>query len=115
MTGVGKMRHRLELQELGGIPDEGGGTIETWLPKALVWANIEPVDGREIVTAGRVSSAVTHTITLRHRTGVRPAQRFHLAAPANSSEPPRIFEIAAVVNINERNRWLRCYCEERDL
>jgi len=27
----------------------------------------------------------------------------------------RVFHIVSVINVDERNRWLKCLCEERDL
>jgi NAD(P)-dependent dehydrogenase (short-subunit alcohol dehydrogenase family) len=39
--------------------------------------------------------------------GVTPAMRFRLG--------PRVFHILAAIDEDERRRWLRCRCEERDL
>jgi SPP1 family predicted phage head-tail adaptor len=46
-------------------------------------------------------------VVLRYRQGVVPAMRFRKAT--------RIFHILAVIDVEERRRWLKCLCEERDL
>jgi head-tail adaptor len=48
-----------------------------------------------------------HLIALRYRPGVVPAMRFRKAA--------RVFHILSVINVDERDRWLKCFCEEREL
>jgi head-tail adaptor len=46
-------------------------------------------------------------VTLRYRAGVQPDMRFRKGV--------RLFLIVTVVNSDERNRWLTCQCEEREL
>jgi head-tail adaptor len=46
-------------------------------------------------------------VVLRYRAGVVPAMRFHKGA--------RIFHILTVIDVEERRRWLKCWCEEREL
>ena len=67
---------------------------------ARLWA---PRRSKRIALAGTVS----HEIALRYLPGVLPAMRFR--------EDARVFHIVSVINVDERNRWLKCLCEERDL
>jgi head-tail adaptor len=46
-------------------------------------------------------------VSLRYRAGVVPAMRLRKGA--------RIFQILAVIDVEERRRWLKCWCEEREL
>jgi len=101
------LRHRLVLEELDRVSDEGGGFTETWAAAATVWCDLRPLAGSETVEADRLAGTVTHEIALRYRDGVAPAMRFRNAA--------RVFHILSVINVDERNRWLKCLCEERDL
>ena len=55
----------------------------------------------------RLAGTVTHEVVLRYRAGVVPAMRFRKAS--------RIFHILAVIDAEERGRWLKCWCEEREL
>ena len=105
--GPGELRHRLTLEELRREEDEGGGFIESWAAAATLFANIRPLSGTETVEADRLAGRVTHEIVLRYRPGVLPAMRFRKGA--------RLFHIVTVINWEERNVWLKCFCEEREL
>ena len=55
----------------------------------------------------RLTGRVSHEIVFRYRSGVAPVMRLRSGA--------RLFEIAAVIDVDERRRWLKCLCVERDL
>jgi SPP1 family predicted phage head-tail adaptor len=101
------LRHRLTLEELQRAEDEGGGFTETWVEVAELWADLRPMGGGESVEADRLAGRVTHEVSLRFRPGVEPAMRFRKGA--------RLFHIVTVINVEERSRWLKCLCEEREL
>jgi SPP1 family predicted phage head-tail adaptor len=102
-----ELRHRLTLEELNRISDEGGGFTESWEEVAELWADVRPVSGFERVEADRLSGTVSHAIALRYRSGVTPAMRFR--------KDSRVFHILAAIDVEERKRWLKCLCEEREL
>jgi SPP1 family predicted phage head-tail adaptor len=101
------LRHRLTLEELERTEDDGGGFAEDWVERAELWADLRPLAGSETVEADRLAGSVTHEVSLRYRAGVVPAMRFRLGA--------RVFHIVAVIDVEERRRWLKCLCEEREL
>ena len=70
-----------------------------------LWAAVRPLAGQERMEADAIAGRVTHDIFIRHRTGVTPAMRFVLGS--------RIFDIRAALDVDERQRWLRCLAEER--
>lgn len=101
---AGALRHRLVL-EAPVRTDADGGTAElAWNEVGEVWGRIVPATGREIAFRDGLSARLTHEITLRHADGVHPRMRLRLSE--------RIFEIHAVIDQDERRRWLRCLCEE---
>jgi SPP1 family predicted phage head-tail adaptor len=104
---IGRLRHRLTLETVNRAPDGGGGASETWTTVATVWAEITPAGGTEAVDADALTGRVSHEIVFRYRPDVAPVMRLRSAA--------RLFEIAAVIDVDERRRWLRCLCVERDL
>ena len=104
---IGRLRHRLTLEAASRTPDGGGGAVESWTTVAQLWGRIEPTGGAEIADADGLGGRITHDITLRYRAGVMPAMRLVSGG--------RRFEIMAVIDIDERRRWLRCLCVERDL
>ena len=89
------------------MSDGAGGFTETWMEVATVWAAVQPNGGSEAVESGRLAGRVSHTVSLRYREGVTPAMRFRMGT--------RVFHILAAIDEDERRRWLRCFCEERDL
>ena len=101
------LRQRLTLEALERTSDEGGGFSEDCVAVATVFASLRPSGGGERVEAGRLAGTVTHEVVLRYRPGVVPAMRFR--------EGTRVFHILAVIDVEERRRWLKCLCEERDL
>lgn len=104
---IGRLRHRLTLEAATRTPDGGGGASESWSTVATVWASITPTGGAEAVDADALAGRVSHEIVFRHRPGVEPAMRLRRGS--------RLFEIAAVIDTDERGRWLKCLCVERDL
>lgn len=101
------LRHRLTLEELQRVSDEGGGFTETWVEVATLSCDLRPIGGGEGLESDRLAGRVSHEVALRYRPGVVPAMRFRKGA--------RLFHISSVINVDERNRWLKCLCEERDL
>jgi SPP1 family predicted phage head-tail adaptor len=104
---LGDLRHRLTLEEAQRVSDGGGGFTEDWVTVAILSAAIQTGDGGERVESGRLAGRVSHAITLRYRAGVTPAMRFRLGT--------RVFHILAAFDADERQRWITCLCEERDL
>ncbi len=89
------------------MADDGGGFTESWVAVATIFADLSPISGGERVEADRLTGSVTHEVVLRYRAGVSPAMRFR--------EGTRIFQIIAVIDVEEQHRWLQCSCEEREL
>ena len=104
---IGDLRQRLTLEEVSRVDDGGGGASETWVTVAVLWAALDPVRGKEDVVADGIEGNVTHEVWLRYRSGVVPAMRF--------TQGTRVFEVLSVVDVGERGRWLRIFCEERQL
>lgn len=104
MIRPGDLRHRVVLEEAARTPDGGGGAIEAWQEITTLWAAISPVSGQERARHEAVEATFTHIITLRYRPGVQPDMRLR--------KDSRIFNIRAIRNLKEANRWLQCLCEE---
>lgn len=105
VVSIGDLRERLALEAPLDTPDGGGGVTRGWALLAEVWGAIRPSTGSERAEADGVCGYVSHEIWIRHRTDVTPDMRLRLAT--------RVFEIRAVMDVNERRRHLRCLVEER--
>lgn len=103
-SGIGELRHRVTLETPVRTGDGGGGAFTAWSPVGDVWAAVTPVSGSETVIAESHAGQITHAIVLRHRTDVAPAMRIRQGL--------RIFEIAAVMDLDAHRRMQRCQCRE---
>jgi SPP1 family predicted phage head-tail adaptor len=101
---IGKLRHRITIEQVSETQDTDGSVIETWSVFVVAQASIEPISGREYFAAQSTQADVTHRIRLRYLSGVTPKMRVNY----NS----RIFDILSVINVGERNRELQLMCRE---
>jgi len=99
------MRERVALEEPVAVADGAGGSIVAWVEVAEVWAAVRPRSGSEGAEAGGLGGRVTHDITIRFREGIVAPRRFRMGA--------RIFDIKAVIDVENAHRFLRCVVEER--
>jgi SPP1 family predicted phage head-tail adaptor len=104
---IALLRHRLTLEAPQRAADGSGGAAVAWEPVAQVWASVRPLTGGEAAFADSTRGRITHEIWMRRRDVVAPHMRFRLG--------DRIFEIRAVIDVDERRRRFRCLCEEHDL
>lgn len=104
---IGDLRQRIRLEQVVRLGDGGGGASESWSLVAVLWAAILPLGGGESVNADGLEGRVTHEIWIRYRRAVVPEMRFVRGA--------RVFEILSVIDVEERHRWLKVLCEERQL
>jgi len=101
---AGELKHKITIQELQRVPDGYGGYTETWNNVATAWAKIQPLKGSERYQAQQVASELSHKITLRYLSGVKPSMRIVYGL--------RVFNIIAVINVKKRNEVLELLCEE---
>ncbi len=100
----GKLRRRVVVEEPVRVSDGGGGASLSWSQIANPWAAIEPLSGYERARYEGIEATLSHKITLRFRSGITPHMRLRLDT--------RIFNIHALRNEDEKDRWLICLCEE---
>lgn len=104
---IGELRHRVALEAFARSADGGGGATGSWTLVAEVWAAVLPSSGDESFMHDRVAGRQKYSVWMRYRDGVTPDLRLRFGN--------RVFDIRAVVNVEERGRWLKLEVEERDL
>lgn len=102
---IGRLRHRLTIEQPIRSGDDGGGATLTWGPVASVWAEVIARSGREIVQGNRTTARSNYRIVMRYRADLDPTMRLRSAE--------RIFEILAIRDEDGRKCWTTCDCEER--
>ena len=104
---AGDLRHRVTLQSPVASQDGYGAETVTWTDVATVWAAVWPVRGREYFEARQTAAEVTHKVRIRYSTdvsGVTPKWRVVFGS--------RRFDIEAVINPDERSKYLDLMCVE---
>lgn len=102
---AGKMRFRVTIQQLGSGQDSYGQENGTWADYATVWAGIEPLQGREKITAQQIDAEVSHAVTIRYKAGVVPKMRIAFGS--------RYFNIISVLNTFEQNFEMKLMVTEK--
>lgn len=104
---VGRLRHRLRIQEPTQTRTGSGGFTHSWSTVAVVWAGVWPLVGREYMEARRVDADVTHEVRIRHRDGLTPSHQFVF-----DNDTSRVLNIVSIRNVEERGRELIVMCRE---
>lgn len=101
---IGKLRHRISIEESMVSRDSFGAEVSEWVQFAKVWADASPVSGREFDAFKQINAEITAKITIRYLEGVSTEMRVILGE--------RIFEIGSVINPEEKNISLILMCKE---
>ncbi len=101
---IGKLRHRITIQEKVTVPDGYGGVTSTWKDMATVWSSVEPLKGRELYAAQQVKTELSHRVRIRYMSGIKPEMRIAF--------DNRTFEIEAIIDPEERHESLELLCSE---
>lgn len=100
----GDLRHRITLQSQPTTQDSYGAPAGDYTDVATVWANINPIAGKELFAAEQFNSEITHRVRIRYRSGVNPSMRVKYGT--------RTFEIMYVINEYERDNIIQLMCKE---
>ena len=108
---AGRLRHRIELQADTATTDDADsfGEVEpSWETYAEVYADVRPLVGTERYAAQQVQASVSHEIRIRFRADVLDTHRVRWVCRGTA----RLFDINAVLNVEERDRELLLLCTE---
>ena len=101
---AGALRHQVVIERPQITRDSAGGEVTTWLSIATVYASVEPISGREWVTANAAGGDLSHRVRMRYTPDLDLTDRLRF----NS----RIFQVESVINTDERNVELVVMCRE---
>lgn len=100
-------RHKITIKEKTQILDPIGQPVEGWETKAVVYASIEPIRGKEYWDSNQVQNEISHRIKIRYIPGIDPSMRIFFR--------DRIFDIEAIKNFEEKDVELEILAVERKL
>ena len=101
---IGEMNKRVTLQGRVVTQSSSGAVTETWSDLDTVWAKIQPLKGREFWQAQQTSSELDVRVTIRYRKNISTVERVKYGN--------RYFNIVAVIDADERHRFLSLMCKE---
>lgn len=101
---IGRLRHRIIIQQVTETRDAAGSVIESWDTFATVWGGMDPIAGREYFAAKQTQAETTHRIRIRYLSGVLPKMRVFWDS--------RTFDITQVINYGERNEEMHLMATE---
>ncbi len=102
--GAGDLRQLVTIQTATLTPDAAGGSTEAWATYVTAYARVRPLSSRELYAQGQVQGAITHELTIRYQSGIRPKMRVSWGS--------RTFQITGVRTINEERRFTILDCAE---
>jgi SPP1 family predicted phage head-tail adaptor len=101
---AGKLDQRITLKSATGTCDAMGQPVITWTTVATVWAQVEPLTGRELEASQGTSSEVSIKIIMRYYSGLLPSWRI--------THGTKTYQILAVLNLCSGKKDLKLLCKE---
>lgn len=100
---AGKLKNRIELQQLVIVEDGAGGNTRTWKTIQSVWAMLRQTGGGERLQNDRLTATANFKATIRYRAGISAVNRIVFQGKA--------YQIRSVDNIEFANKYLELTLE----
>lgn len=101
---IGKMKHRIEIQEPIEVKDAYGGITTTYTTRRTCWSKITPMTGKEIYKFQKFDMRISHSVKLYYYSALEPSWRIKYGT--------RYFNIISIINDEEDNKSMSLLCEE---
>lgn len=72
---AGRLRWRISLQQRSDTINARGEAVPTWTTVASMFAEMQPLRGREFLAAGQMQAPVDVRFRVRYRPGITAVQR----------------------------------------
>ena len=103
---IGPLNKRVAIRSASTTRDAYGEPIASWSTDATVWASVEPLSGRELVSAQVQHAETTHRVRMRYQPNTTVTAEKRLLYDS------RVFEIISVINRKEKKLMLELLCKE---
>ena len=101
---AGKLRNSIIIEREVTLPNDSGGQDIVWTTYKRLKAYIKVKSGTERVRGMKLESPLSHSIFIRYTADILPTDRVNYKG--------RYMQIRAVINTEERDRWIELTCEE---
>jgi SPP1 family predicted phage head-tail adaptor len=98
---AGDLRHLVVIEKRAATQDTFGEQSQTWQTVDTVWADINPLSGREREAAQAINVEISHEITIWYQAQFSDPK---VMAVYRVRYGTRLFNIHGTLNVDERNR-----------
>ena len=103
----GLLRNKIDIERETTAVDNTGGYSSGWSVVLSVYAAIQPVNGFEKLHSMQLKTNVSHKMYLRYTNNITTKDRIIY--------DNREFQIRAVINVEERSKWLEIIANEGEV
>ena len=100
----GKLNREIVVEQRSTAKDASGQQLDVWTQFCKTRAQIEPMSGAEVVSAGAQLGETMHQVIVRYRPGFRASMRIKYQ--------DRIFDILSVLDDFSMHRKTTMLCKE---
>ncbi len=101
---AGELRRQITVQRYSETQNDYGEVIKDWFDLFTTRASVRPISGKEIAINHSIVNELTHKIFIRYRANIKPSDRVLFK--------DRIFNIASVINYDEKDISIELLCRE---
>lgn len=109
VVSAGKLRHRISWQQRSGAQSASGAVSNSWSTIRTFWASVNPINGRERMTADQPVADISHRVFIRTPKGARPKPKDRFLFGS------RQLEITQAIDRDERARMMELLCTEENI
>ncbi|MEI6317419.1 MAG: phage head closure protein [Pseudomonadota bacterium] len=99
---AGRMREQVTLRQKSVTRDAMGGEVLTWSDFATVWAEAQPISGREFVALRAAQSEISIRFRMRYLAGVNTSMMVRWGGED--------YDVLEAINVRGRDRELELLC-----
>ena len=99
---AGPLRYKVVVQRKSVSKDSLGAETITWTTYATVWAQVQPLRGREYIDLRAAQAEITTRIRMRYLSGLDTTMQIVFGS--------QTFAIVEIIDENSRNRMLEVMC-----
>jgi len=108
----GQLRQRATLQRRAASVDAEGSPSEGWTNVGSIWADVQPVGGRELLMAGQLEVKLSHQVATRYRSDLAVTAGAASGHNMRLLWRGRVLDVQLVEDPEGRRRRLNLLCLE---
>lgn len=105
---IGKMRDRVRIEKPSATVDSHGQPVKGWTAVRTVWAEVQPLPGKELFQAAQVQALTTDRVKIhRDKELEEHGPKWRLVV---TSQGERVLNVVAVRWADPRGEYLEILC-----